>query len=170
MATNMENRNIQQALTRYDMRNNDYMQPDMFRYGATPIMRTDRADVMNNRALERRIGGSMCGCAMSGGAVNNVLGEMDNRYDGITNKNFTKPYKQPQQYIQSGNINFVPYYNMIEMAQLNSRGDADNILRGRGIDFGKYANQAKDIGAKIGTKYIKDVGATYVKEGVKTLM
>jgi hypothetical protein len=165
----MENRNIQQALSRYDMRNNDYMQPNIFRYGATPIIRTEKADVMNNRAFERRIGGSMCGCAMSGGAVNNVLGELDNRYDGITNKNFSSPYKQPQQYIQSGNINFVPYYNMIEMAQLNSRGDAENILRGRGIDYGKYANQAKNIGAKY-IKQAKDVGATYVKEGVKELM
>jgi hypothetical protein len=169
MASNMENRNIQQALSRYDMRNNDYMQPNMFRYGANPIVRTEKADVMNNKALERRIGGTMCGCAMSGGAVNSVLGEMDNRYDAITNKNFTSPYKSHPQYIQSGNINFVPYYNMVEMAQLNSRGDAENIMRGRGIDYAKYANQAKDIGAKY-VRQAKDIGATYVKEGVKELM
>ena len=156
MASNMENRNIQQALTRYDMRNNDYSQPDMFRYGTSPMVRTDRSQMaVNNRALERKIGGSMCGCAMSGGAVNSVLSEMDNNYDGYTNKNFTSPYKQPQQYIQNGQINFVPYYNMVEMAQINSRADADNVLRGRGIDYGKYANQAKKI---LGDKVKVQVG------------
>jgi len=146
MASNMENRNIQQALSRYDMRNNDYTQPDMFRYGTSPMVRTDRSQMaVNNRALERKVGGS-CGCGMSGGAVNSVLSEMDNRYDGYTNKNFTSPYrKSTPQYIQNGQINFVPYYNMVEMAQINSRDDADNVLRGRGIDYGKYANQAKKI-------------------------
>ena len=146
MASNMENRNIQQALSRYDMRNNDYMQPNIFRYGTSPMVRTDRSDMaINNRALERKVGGS-CGCGMSGGAVNSVLNEMDNRYDGITNKNFTSPYRKSiPQYIQNGQINFVPYYNMVEMAQINSRDDADNVLRGRGIDYGKYANQAKKI-------------------------
>jgi len=172
MASNMENNNIQQALLRYDMRNNDYQQPDIFRYGQgrDRVVRTDRSEMaVNNRALERKIGGS-CGCSkMSGGAVSNILSEMDNRYDGITNKNFTNPYKQPQQYIQSGNINFVPYYNMIELAEINSTANANNVLSGRGIDFGKYANKVKDIGAKMGTKYIND-NKQVITDGVKNLM
>jgi hypothetical protein len=172
MASNMENNNIQQALLRYDMRNNDYQQPDIFRYGQgrDRAVRTDRSEMaVNNRALERKIGGS-CGCSkMSGGAVSNILSEMDNRYDGITNKNFTNPYRQPQQYIQSGNINFVPYYNMIELAEINSTTNANNVLSGRGIDFGKYANKAKDIGAKIGTKYIND-NKQVITDSVKGLM
>lgn len=175
MATNMENRNIQQALSRYNMRNNDYMQPDTFRYGRTPIVRTDRSEMaMNNRAIERRVGGNMggCGCGgnMYGGAVNSVLSEMDERFDGITNKNFSSPYRKPTpQYIQNGQLNFVPYYNMIEMAQVNSRDDADNVLRGRGIDYGKYVNQAKNI---LGNK-VKDQVVEFVKptlNQVKTLM
>lgn len=171
MATNMENRNIQQALSRYNMRNNDYEEPNIFKYGTSPIVRTDRGQMaMNNRALERKIGGSMCGCEMRGGAINSVLSEMDERFDGMTNKNFTSPYRKSiPQYIQNGQLNFVPYYNMVEIAQINSRGDADNVLRGRGIDYGKYLNQAKNI---LGTK-VKDQVVEYVKptlNQVKTLM
>lgn len=165
MASNMENNNIQQALLRYDMRNNDYGQPDIFRYGQgrdRPV-RTDRSEMaVNNRAIERKVGGSY---KMSGGAVGNILNEMDNRYDGITNKNFTNPYKQPQKYINSGNINFVPYYNMIELAEINSTANANSVLSGRGIDFGKYANKAKDIGAKYAIDVKKSLG-----DGVKDLM
>ena len=149
MASNMENRTIQQALTRYDMRNNDNSEPDYFKYGRKPIIRTDRGDMaMNNRALERKVGGS-CGCGMSGGAISNVLREMDERPQFITNKDFINPQRPtPPQYISSGQRNFVPYYNMVEMAEINSRTNANNVLSGRGIDFGKYVNQAKDIGAK----------------------
>lgn len=179
MATNMENRNIQQALSRYNMRNNDYEEPNIFRYGRTPIVRSDKTDVMNNRALERKIGGRMCGgrmcgCAMCGGGmcggqINNVLSEMDERFDARTNKNFSSPYKEQKKYIQSGQTNFVPYYNMLEMAQLNSRSDADNVLRGRGIDYTKYANQAKNIGEKY-VRENKDKITSGIRSGVKDLM
>ena len=158
MASNIDNRSIQQALLRYDMRNNDYEEPNIFRYGKQPIIRTDRGDMaMNNRALERKVGGS-CGCEMRGGAITgSVLRQMDERPQFITNQNFTNPQRPtPPLYINPGQRNFVPYYNMLEMAELNSKANANAVLTGRGIDFGKYANQAKEIGAK------------YVKEKVKS--
>jgi len=167
MASNIDNRSIQQALLRYDMRNNDYEEPNIFRYGTQPIIRTDRADMaMNNRALERKVGGS-CGCEMRGGAITgNVLRQMDERPQFITNQNFTNPQRPaPPLYINHGQRNFVPYYNMLEMAEMNSKSNANAVLSGRGIDFGKYANKAKDIGTKYAIDVKKSLG-----DGVKDLM
>ena len=170
MASNMENRSIQQALTKYNMRKNDYSQPDYFKYGKTPIVRTDRGDMaMNNRALERKIGGS-CGCGMSGGAISNVLSQMDERPRFITNKDFINPQRPtPPQYILSGQRNFVPYYNMVEMAEINSRTNANNVLSGRGIDFGKYANQAKDIIGDKAKDFALNQGKELVKKGAELM-
>jgi hypothetical protein len=166
MASNMENRSIQQALTKYNMRNNNYDEPDYFKYGRKPIVRTDRGDMaMNNRALERKIGGRM-----SGGAVSNILSQMDERPRFITNKDFINPQRPtPPQYILSGQRNFVPYYNMVEMAEINSRTNANNVLSGRGIDFKKYANQAKDIIGDKAKDFAVNQGKELLKKGAELM-
>jgi len=166
MASNIENRSIQQALTKYNMRNNNYDEPDYFKYGRKPIIRTDRGDMaMNNRALERKIGGRM-----SGGAVSNVLSQMDERPRFITNKDFINPQRPtPPQYILSGQRNFVPYYNMVEMAEINSRTNANNVLSGRGIDFKKYANQAKDIIGDKAKDFAVNQGKELLKKGAELM-
>jgi len=170
MASNMENRSIQQAISKYNMRNNNYEEPDYFKYGRKPIVRTDRGDMaINNRALERRIGGS-CGCGMSGGAISNVLSQMDERPRFITNKDFINPQRPtPPQYILSGQKNFVPYYNMVEMAEINSRTNANNVLSGRGIDFMKYANQAKDIIGDKAKDFAVNKGKELLKKGAELM-